>query len=266
MRIATYNLWNSRQGQPLRHAWLLRELKALNADLLCLQEVKNTSCATELAGKLGYAHTHFAAYPGQEEGLCMLSRTPLEHRFVLYPQANAIGAVTLAEDTAIGLFNLHLPWDSPLCRERQAVALTSAAMNLPCTQLLLLGDFNCSDTSDVQRFFLGDTTLRETEAKPCYFDLARTYAERMGTTPDATLQFRRNPRFTDNTIEADQRFDRILLRNPYPNPFPELRSCRIFGEDVCPENGLAASDHYGVAAEIAFGTHHSLHHSPEERS
>lgn len=262
MRVATYNLWNADQGQPTRHAWLLRELSRLNADLLCLQEVRDASYAAELAERLGYAHTHFAAEPGEEEGLCILSRTPLEHRAVYDPGARAIGAVTRVEGTTLGIINLHLPWDSALKREAQAVTLAREAMRLPCAQLLMMGDFNCGETSDVQRFFLGDATLRGVEANPCYFDLAAADAQRRRRLPDKTLQFSRNPRFAGNTIEIDQRFDRVLLRNPYPEALPELRDCRVFGQEICPDNGLAASDHDGVAAELLF----AAYHSPDERS
>lgn len=49
-----------------------------------------------------------------------------------------------------------------------------------------------------------------------------------------------------------RRFDFIMLKNPYPEEFPKLKKCGIFGRDISKETGLAASDHYGVCAELEF--------------
>ena len=40
MRIATYNIWNSEQGMPYRTNCIIGEIRKLNADVICLQEVK----------------------------------------------------------------------------------------------------------------------------------------------------------------------------------------------------------------------------------
>ena len=76
----------------------------------------------------------------------------------------------------------------------------------------------------------------------------------MGADAPATLDFRQNPRWgvvqTKNTIEVNQRFDWIMMKNPYPLEFPKLKQCSLFGTEISGETGLAASDHYGVCAEI----------------
>jgi hypothetical protein len=70
------------------------------------------------------------------------------------------------------------------------------------------------------------------------------------------LNFRKNPRWgiaePQNTIEVNQRFDWILLKNPYPNKLPELKSSTMFGTKISEETHLAASDHYGIMVEIEF--------------
>ena len=43
-----------------------------------------------------------------------------------------------------------------------------------------------------------------------------------------------------------------MLENPYPEEFPILKKYGIFGRNISEETGLAASDHYGVYAELAF--------------
>ena len=114
----------------------------------------------------------------------------------------------------------------------------------------MAGDFNCTDTSDVQRFLTGDCLLNGQESKPCWFDLALAYAELSNSAAECTLDFRRNPRFIDNTIELNARYDRILLRNTYPAAFPTLNRCITFGHAVYGDTNYAASDHYGVAVDV----------------
>lgn len=114
----------------------------------------------------------------------------------------------------------------------------------------MAGDFNCNDSSDVQRFLSGECLLDHCESRPCWFDLALSYAELSNANVEYTLNFRENPRFKHNTIETNSRFDRILLRNAYPNDFPVLMKCSIFGKTIYKDIELAASDHYGLIVEI----------------
>ena len=65
-----------------------------------------------------------------------------------------------------------------------------------------------------------------------------------------TLDFRKNPRFKGNTVETNSRFDRILLQNTYPQQFPVLSGCNVFGTAIYEDIALAASDHYGVVVEM----------------
>ena len=86
--------------------------------------------------------------------------------------------------------------------------------------------------------------------------MAEVFAEMTGTKPSATLNFRKNPRWgivePKNTIEVNQRFDWILLKNPYPAELPILKCCTLFGTEISEQTNLVASDHYGVIAEIEF--------------
>ncbi len=40
MRIASYNLWNADEGMPIRAQQLVTEIQTVQADILCLQEVR----------------------------------------------------------------------------------------------------------------------------------------------------------------------------------------------------------------------------------
>ena len=248
MRLATYNIWHSDVGMPARTEDLIEVLKALQADILCLQEVRDNEYHNLLVGQLGYPYHTFCAHEGEVEGLSLLSHFPIETLKCL-PYAIAVKLVV--NSVSLLVANIHLPWDSVLKREKASIPLHDALSAIPADLRLIAGDFNSAEKSSVQQFFLGEASLLGKEACPCWFDLAEGFACRRSTTADATLNFCKNPRWkNEQTVETNQRFDRILLQNPYPNPFPRLESVDIFGTEVSPKTGLAPSDHYGVYADF----------------
>ena len=212
MKIATYNIWNSESGMPYRIKYIVNEIKLINADVLCLQEVSSRKLAESIA-------------------------------------ANAIYC-SFFNSQKIAVVNVHLPWDSVLSREHQIIKIVNAVDKKTYDYVYMAGDFNCSDFSDVQRFLLGECTLNNCESLPCWFDLASAYAEITDKKAENTLDFRKNPRFKENTIETNSRFDRILLQNTYPQQFPVLNRCNVFGTAIYEDIALAASDHYGVVVEM----------------
>lgn len=250
MKIATYNIWNSENGMPYRSKYIISEIQEMKADVICLQEVKSRAMAEEIAVKAGYQHCFFEHYQNDEEGLCILSKIPFEECDSWLDDTNAIYGSFLHNDKKISVINVHLPWDSEAERERQIVEIVATIDKKQYDYVYMAGDFNCSDSSDVQRFLRGECLLNHSESKLCWYDLALSYAELKNTKAECTLNFRENPRFKYNTIETNSRFDRILLRNPYPCDFPILRKCTIFGQTIYEDINLSASDHYGVAVEI----------------
>jgi len=247
MRIATYNLWDSPAGMPKRFWQQVNEIRRADADVLCLQECGSREIHERLAGQCGYPHGHFH----EKAGLSILSRAPFLH-------AEDFDSFTLVslqiEGSLLCVVNIHLPWDSVLRREEMIVHITDQISREMRDYTLLAGDFNSSADSSVHRFLKNQQSLAGQEA--FFFDLAEAYAERMGTLPAATLDFRKNPRWgkleSPNTLETNLRCDWIMLQNAYPEPLPELKSCMVFGVETDAETGLCPSDHYGVAAELTF--------------
>ena len=213
MKIATYNIWNSESGMPYRIKYIVNEIKLINADVICLQEVSSKKLAESIA-------------------------------------ANAIYCSFFYNSQKIAVVNVHLPWDSVLSREHQIIKIVNAVDKKTYDYVYMAGDFNCSDFSDVQRFLLGECTLNNCESLPCWFDLASAYAEITDKKSENTLDFRKNPRYKGNTVETNSRFDRILLQNTYPQQFPVLSRCNVFGTAIYEDIALAASDHYGVVVEM----------------
>lgn len=95
--------------------------------------------------------------------------------------------------------------------------------------------------------------MPDAEANPCWYDLAEAYGDIKGTLPEITVDFRKNPRWNgDNTIEVNQRFNRILMMNTYPKRFPSLICCDTFGKEKDIYTKLAPSDHLGVFCDLDF--------------
>lgn len=250
MKIATYNIWNSEAGMPIRNKYIMEEIQKCKADVICLQEVCNRKLAESIANHIGYPYWYFDNYSNDEEGLCILSQIPFEECDSWINTSNSIYCSLMYKGKKVSVVNIHLPSDSVRERELQIVNSVAAVDKKQYDYVYMAGDFNCGDSSDVQRFLAGECMLNNHESMPCWYDLALSYAELSQTDIEYTLNFRENPRFEKNTIETNARFDRILLRNTYPYDFPVLSKCTVFGKTIYRDIGLAASDHYGVMVEI----------------
>lgn len=244
--LATYNVWNSNEGMPYRLECLVKEITKISPDILCLQEVKDKAMAGLIADTLGM-NLYFVSYENEEEGICVLSKYPIIEKED-WININAQYVTIKCNSKTFGIVNLHLPWDSVIKREKHISSIVSKLAEKRCDYVFLVGDFNSGNHSDVFRMIMGECSLYEKEANPCFYDLALASAQLNDATVKNTLNFLNNPRFQNNTIEINQRFDRIFLRNTYPGKFPRLINCDIFGTKIYPEINLSASDHYGVYA------------------
>lgn len=250
MRIATYNIWNAPASNHLRFDQIAEQLKCINADVIGLQEVPDKEYHNQLLHECRYAFSIFHPHKGEEEGLSFFSNYPiLMSRYV-----DCALIVTLkTENSLCAIANLHLDWKSALRREKEIISIERAVSSCNANYRFLLGDFNCSACSNVQQYLLGQSTLMGEETNPYWFDLAESYADISQIPTEATLDFRSNPRWQGkNTIETNQRFDRILLQNTYPSNLPTLEKCGVFGKKISAQSNLAPSDHYGIFADINF--------------
>lgn len=247
MKIATYNIWDSDMGMPIRFRQLTDEISRIKADIICLQEVSDDEKHHSFSKLCGYDYSHWQTHTG----LSILSRYPIDKTDDFEYGTSAY--IQLKGKTLL-VINVHLPWESASLREKTIVSIVKNTSNAKADYTLITGDFNSSENSSVHRFLTNEQSLLGADAY--YFDLAEVSAERTGTKTLATLNFRENPRWgiaePKNTIEVNQRFDWILLKNPYPAKLPELKNCMLFGTEIAKETGLAASDHYGIMIEIEF--------------
>ena len=245
MVLATYNVWDSDVGMPMRAQHLIDEITRIKADIICLQEVSDRSKHDAFSSLCGYTDSYWQ----DQTGLSIISRYPIE-KTVDFQYAAA--ASIQFEGKILQVVNVHLPWDKASLRERAIVDIVEKILCMKADYTFLAGDFNCSERSSVYRFLTNEQSLLGADAY--FFDLAEAYAETNETKAPATLNFRDNPRWGKaeprNTIEVNKRFDWILLKNPYPQKLPELKNCTLFGTKISQATHLAASDHYGVMVEI----------------
>ncbi|MCH5287530.1 MAG: endonuclease/exonuclease/phosphatase family protein [Christensenellaceae bacterium] len=255
MRIATYNVWNDERGGDVRQRQIVEEIVAVNADVIGLQEVHPALFRNRLAGL--YPHAVFRVYEGEDEGLAILSRYPvLEttwlHELPEHGCSAALNVMIEQDGRRVSVTSLHLPWDSAMEKEKQIVAIDRFAHGQETDVCVLLGDFNGTTNSSVHRFLTGEQTLLGCEARPYWYELSGAYAAVRGQPLPPTLDFLTNPRWGGrNSTEIPFAADRIyvMLREG----MDDLRQVALFGTSVSPESGYAASDHYGVAADVSFG-------------
>lgn len=247
MIIATYNVWNSEAGMPARTADIINEILKVNADVICLQEVSDDKMHEIFVAECNYNYSCYCV----DSELSVLSKFPITQTWV---GQYSLTACISVYNMKLSITNLHLLWDNAYIREKTITEIVECSESAPADYLFIMGDFNCSVNSSVHRFLKNEQSLFERSAY--YFDLAEAYSEISQTLPGDTLDFRNNPRWNslnnNNTIELNQRFDRIMLKNSYPNKLPLLVRCSIFGTAIGKETGLCASDHYGVLAELEF--------------
>ncbi len=250
MRIATYNIWNTDAGTPERIGSILNQIELVDADMLCLQEVRDENFYEYLLQESNYPFSCFFNHVDEKEGLAVFSKYPImESKYI----PKSIITTIDFDGYLISLANVHLSWDSALKKEKEIVDVVQGMNLLKADYSFMAGDFNCSPDSSIHRFLLGQQSLSDHEANPYWYDLAEAYGEIKGKLPDVTVDFRNNPRWKgENTIEVSQRFDRVLLRNPYPKSFPRLVCCDTFGKEKDTYMKCTPSDHWGVYCDLLF--------------
>lgn len=256
MKIATYNIWNDESTLELRAKRIVEEIRAVDADIIGLQEVSTEFYNKHLVTEASYVHHAFMQYPGEEEGLAILCRYPLIFLEALYQRENyanstAMNAFFMVDGIRFSLTNVHLPWDSVGAREHQILAIDRHLHEQNADFHILLGDFNGDIGSSVDRYLCGEQTLHGCEANLPWNDLVSAYAARCGEAVKPTLDTVHNPRWAGKkSIYAPEVMDRIYLMDHWHET--ELESVKLFGTEVSTKTGYAASDHYGVVAEVNF--------------
>jgi endonuclease/exonuclease/phosphatase family metal-dependent hydrolase len=284
LRIVSLNFWglSAPLGQRLELA--IRQLRALDPDVVALQEVRpldgvsGRTTADELATALGLHATYRPSVdwpdgawgPGSQagqEGLALLTRqAPLEVRSLPLPDARPADARQLLSahvPTAHGPIwvhttHLHYRLDDGLARERQVLAIDAAVRacgrdNADAPQLLC-GDFNATPDSDELRFLRGLTTLdgRRTHFQDAWLRLHPEPTAGDGPAQGITWSAENELTRPLRSLDIDRRIDYVLVTSRKRDGRGTVRRCEVVltERQGSGRDSICASDHYGVLAEV----------------
>jgi endonuclease/exonuclease/phosphatase family metal-dependent hydrolase len=264
LRVVTFNLWNDRPDVRKRMRVAVDAIRALQPDLIGLQEVVGTNSddcqAAEIARALD-AHWIFdPVHPRTLEGTlpgtmllgnAVVSRFPvLKHDSLALPSSTddprrALYCAVQTPEGVLPFFTIHASWEMWLSprREAQVVALDEFVHARPGSlPAVVTGDFNASPDTAAIRFLTGRTSLlgRGTYYRDCW---ARRHPHEDGHTwSDA------NP-YAVRWIERNRRLDYIFVGPIRSDGWGAVLDCRVV-MDLPGPDGVFASDHFGVYAEI----------------
>lgn len=264
LRILSLNLWGLHAPWPARQRIIRAALAELSPDVVALQEVlrplgPGTSQADELAEQLHYrvAYTrvrHVEKPFRSEFGNAVLSRYPYrEHRSVALPTDEAVegvqprGLLYLLLSTPFGLLPLyvtHLDYGAAAASLRQRQVefvrdyIDAEQRELPGRvpeHVRILPPLLCADLN-------APPGAAELLPLSGFGDAAAQLPEASAATVSA-----RNSFVKKDSMYVEQRVDYILYGSAEPAVY-EVRAARVCLDQ--PVDGVYASDHFGVYAEL----------------
>ncbi|HEX7703145.1 MAG TPA: endonuclease/exonuclease/phosphatase family protein, partial [Kofleriaceae bacterium] len=201
-----------------------------------------------------------------EEGLAMITRAPLlEHHALALPTHNSLddqrillsGRVETAGGP-IWIHTTHLNYrlDDGLSREAQVEAIDASIRargrdNTDAPQILC-GDFNATPDSDEMRFLRGLTTLanRRTHFQDAWLRLHREpeREHECGETAGITWSSENELTRPLRSLDIDRRIDYVFVTSRKKDGRGTVQRCDV--ALVEREDGVCASDHYAVMADV----------------
>jgi endonuclease/exonuclease/phosphatase family metal-dependent hydrolase len=260
MRVVTQNLWGTRGDWEARRAVLIDGFVELQPDLVAFIEAIKTDEYDQVADLLGpdYQVAHQTGREPDGQGASIASRWPLgelhEVDLNVTSRTRDFACTTLVteilgpEPFAPLVFANHVPnWQLAFERERELQALVATRfleelVGTSSTHVVLAGDLTSDPEAANVRFITGRQSLDGRSV--CYRDAWESvHPGEPGET------------FTpDNPLVADwdwpfRRLDYVFVRcGEHGGPTLEITACeRIFDQ---PSDGVWASDHFGVYADL----------------
>ena len=256
LHVATWNIW-WRYGQwRTRDAAVRATLNHIAPDVVALnevwEEVGGESQAEQLSRELGY---HVVSHcPPKQAGLgsgnALLSRWPIRRSDIL--MLGSTRCVLYAEfdspHGALSVFVTHLTWrpDDSGRRQEQLGEVLKFVRDNHRAELppILMGDLNAEPDSDELRMLTGRMAVPVRSL--VFVDLWEQVGDR-----SAGYTWDRANRYNAGEPWSSRRLDYVLVGLPTITPVTAwvvpLR-CRLAG--VTAVDGVQASDHYAVTAEL----------------
>ena len=260
MRVVTQNLWGIRGDWEARRDVLRAGFRALDPDLVALIETIKTDEYDQVVDLLGpeYHVAHQAAREPDGQGASIASRWPLGEvhdvglqvtpRVAGFAATTMVAEVKAPEPYAPLVFANHVPsWQLQFEHERELQALAAARfieelVGSRDVHVVLAGDLTSDPDAANVRFVTGKQSLDGTSV--CYRDAwEAVHPGERGETSK-----------TDNPLVADwdwpfKRLDYVFVRcGEHGGPTLQIKSCELVFDE--PVNGVWASDHFGVVADL----------------
>jgi endonuclease/exonuclease/phosphatase family metal-dependent hydrolase len=266
IRVATLNLFGLRENWVGRREVTRSGFADLQPDFVSLQEVVNTSHYDQVLDVLDKGHevVHHSARLADGQGDSIASRWPIiaAHEVNVPAGKGSAGILSSALSVEIEVpapvgrvvFVNHatsFQLTNEAERERQAVAVAAFLERLVAAEpahVIVAGDLNAGPEAASIRFWTGKQSLDGVSV--CYRDAwaAQNAAEPGHTfTPDNTLTTTAEDGKWE--LELGRRIDYILVRCTEHGPTLDVRACRRFLDN--PVDGVWASDHFGVTADLS---------------
>ncbi|MGH3148593.1 MAG: endonuclease/exonuclease/phosphatase family protein [Rubrobacter sp.] len=268
VRVLTLNLWGPGGAWEERRPVLADGLLGLGPDVVALQEAVTGDGRDQAADVLGSGyhviHQSVGLVGDGNHGASIASRWPLGEvgeadlhltpRTADYP-CGTLAAEVLAPDP-IGplLFVAHGLSHQPsfeLERELQSVAaarlIEEMAGRLGTRHVVVGGDFNADPDADSVAFWRGRRSLGGTSV--CYRD---AWQSSQRDDPGHTFT-PRNPHVAENkpALDVGRRIDYVFVRRDDHlwGPTLDVSACGLAFDE--PSEGVWASDHFGVVADLS---------------
>ncbi|HUS30601.1 MAG TPA: endonuclease/exonuclease/phosphatase family protein [Kofleriaceae bacterium] len=281
LRVVTLNFWGTEPPLDRRIALAVRQLKALDPDVVCLQEarpldgVSGRTTADVLGEALGM-HAHYSTscawkageYEGLgdgQEGLAILSKAkPLATQRIELPhgrvaETRQLLSAQLPTDAApvwVHTTHLHYRLDDGVAREAQVLAIDDAMRALgrdkTSAPQILCGDFNATPDSDEMRFLRGLTTLggRRTHFQDAWLRHHRECQPGDGHAQGITWSSENELTRPLRSLDIDRRIDYIYVTSRKKDGRATIHDCRVTLTDREDPGGICASDHYALVADV----------------
>jgi endonuclease/exonuclease/phosphatase family metal-dependent hydrolase len=262
VRVATWNVWDRYGPYERREAAIVAALREAAPDVLVLVEAwedDGDSLAARLGTALGLPHAVFGgsgggAVPGGRSGIAVLSRWPQERtgeRRLGAPDGTDGGlAVSASVQGPRGLLHVfgvglgyklgHSAQRQQQVRDLAAYVRETAGRDAPA---VVAGDFNADPGSDEIRMLTGRAAVGAPGV--VFYDAWETAGD---GTPGHTWS-NANP-WTRPVLWPDRRIDHVFSAWPRAGGAGHPVHCALLG--VEPVDGVVASDHYGVLADLRY--------------
>lgn len=262
IRVATWNVWDRYGPYREREAAIVAALREAAPDVLVLVEAwedGDDSLAARLGEPLGLPHAVFGgsgsgAVPGARSGIAVLSRWPQDRTGErrLGDLDGADGGLTVSAavrgprgpvhvfGVALGYKLGHSGQRQEQVRDLAAYVRETAGRDAPA---VVAGDFNADPDSDEIRMLTGRAAVGAPGV--VFYDAWETAGD---GTPGHTWS-NANP-WTRPVLWPDRRIDHIFSAWPRAGGAGHPVHCALLG--VEPVDGVVASDHYGVLADLRY--------------